>query len=155
MAGATWIPMARYFQQITSIEPYSIDQTRKLDVRLSMASVYKARNGNRWLDPGFSGSYDLQVFHPFEDDTKERPSWTFVDGRRTLWKTDATLCQGSFPCLVQAFIESEGTMAVPMDQVEVDDPNQTVNLMLPHGRFVIRSMARNRLEIAKITIDAH
>jgi hypothetical protein len=46
-------------------------------------------------------------------------------------------------------------MAVPMDQVEVDDPNQTVNLMLPHGRFVIRSMARNRLEIAKITIDAH
>lgn len=62
MAGATWIPMARYFQQITSIEPYSIEQTRKLDVRLSMASVYKARNGNRWLDPGFSGSMICRCF---------------------------------------------------------------------------------------------
>jgi hypothetical protein len=151
--SGTWIPMARYFRELTSIEPYSIDQTSKLPINLDKPTVYKSKDGRHWVDPHLKNSYDLHVFHPTEIEHAERPEWTKLDNKRTAWSIDTTLCKNTFPCLVQAFLEHEDTQAVPIDQVEIDTLGQKSNLMLRQGHYTIRTISRGNKELAKVIVD--
>ena len=51
--------------------------------------------------------------------------------------------------LVQAFVDGEPASAIPADQVVIDGPGDPKVLMLPPGRFWVRTVDRESNELAK------
>jgi hypothetical protein len=75
------VPMARYFQEITGVEPFCIDQVRMSErseprfedpsyrlaiekFKPSSSVVFVEQGGSAFVDPGRAGSYDAELFHP-------------------------------------------------------------------------------------------
>lgn len=51
--------------------------------------------------------------------------------------------------LVQAFRQGDGATNIPVDQVVIDGPNDRKVLMLPAGRFWLRTIDRDGKVIAE------
>jgi hypothetical protein len=151
--------MALAFQELTGIEPLSIDQ-----VDMSEASKPESENADyRFaVDKGLvndrpivlrdkeKGSYfvrtangdfcDLTVIHPRSRYENGRPTWLAMGGRRTAHhvKTEVKPLQGA-SYLAQAFYTKEmGPEAVPIDQMEYSHGEPVPTLWLPPGEMHIR-----------------
>ncbi|NIV13919.1 MAG: hypothetical protein GWN62_22370, partial [Aliifodinibius sp.] len=76
-----WIPMAKYFKEITGINPFTIDQQtmtehsspeyEEAEYRyvvekglIKEPAIFKSDDGKLWIQEFSRGSYDVQVFHP-------------------------------------------------------------------------------------------
>jgi hypothetical protein len=150
--------MALVFQDLTGIEPLSIDQTE-------MSETNKPKNDNPdylfAVDNGLvkdrpvvfrdkekggyfvrtaNGFCDLTVIHPRSRYENGRPTWLAMDGRRTSHQVKAEFKppQGK-SYLAQAFYAKEmGPEAVPIDQMEYSYDEPVPTLWLPPGEMHIR-----------------
>jgi hypothetical protein len=151
--------MALAFQELTGIEPLSIDQTE-----MSEASKPENENpdylfavdkglvndrpivlrdkekGGYFVRTANGNFYDLTVIHPRSRYENDRPTWLAMGGRRTAHqvKTEVRPLQGA-SYLAQAFYAEEmEPEAVPIDQMEYDHGERVPTLWLPPGKMRIR-----------------
>jgi hypothetical protein len=144
-------PMAAELARLTGIEPYTVDQTmlgsgdmsdaaspyRQVSEAFPVAeaSVLVPRQGGpAW---SFRPEYhDLTVLLPRPDPSEMRPAWLSRDGLRRSLRIKASACNGSFPCLFEAFHADEGDDAIPADQfVLVGTSDARWPLFLAPGRY--------------------
>ncbi len=148
-----WAMMAWHFQNISGIEPLSINQmlSERSEPRFEKPEyryvtktrefnepiVFKSKTGEWWNGHGF----DLIVYHPRSQYEQGRPVWLKMEGRRKPVTIKKILVpKTNVNQLVQAFVEDESADAIPMDQVIITGPENVPVLMLPKGRFQIRAM---------------
>jgi len=152
--------MALAFQELTGIEPFSIDQTEMSEINMpanekpdyrfaTEKGLVKDRpvvlrdkeKGGYFVGAANGLMYDLSVIHPRSRYENGRPTWLEMGGRRTPYtvKTDALPSEGK-SYLAQAFYaEEEEPRAVPIDQMACDRDEPLPTLWLPtSGKFRIR-----------------
>lgn len=156
--------MASYFQEITGIVPFTIDQLH-FSERLNTAneyplyryltrnnlllktSVYQAADGS-FFNQTAEGN-DMVIFHPRMRYEMGRATFLKMNGLRKAQKINLKRLKlqasknsfgGSEPVLVQAFYKQESADAVPVDQVILYPNKQIPVLMLPKGSFKIRAI---------------
>lgn len=124
-------PMAAELARLAGIEPYTVDQTmlgsgdmsdptspyrhmvESFPVRVPSVLV-PAKGGSAWsYRPEY---HDVTVLLPRSDPSEMRPGWLSRDGLRRSLRIKAAACNGSYPCLFEAFHASEGDDAIPADQ---------------------------------------
>ncbi|HEY8559636.1 MAG TPA: hypothetical protein VIL74_04470 [Pyrinomonadaceae bacterium] len=155
--------MAYYFRQLSGIDPFTIDQLRFSERRdpayeqplyrfltkndlLKKPSVFQAENGKFYVQ---SAGYDALVFHPRMKYAGGRATFLrsmlgrkteSIDLKKLNLKAPDKVFAGDEPVLIQAFYADENADAVPIDQF-ILHPNQIVpSLMLPEGKFRVRTM---------------
>ena len=151
-----WVPMAVYFQQITGINPYSIDQTvmREHSARRYEDSVFRKTessgllhevsglltdDNNNWLPSVYQDMYDLMIFHPRTKYQHNRPVWLLESEKRKIWPISATVCNDNYPCTIEAIFEEESLQSVPIDSIVVSSSESQPVLTLPPGKYLIRA----------------
>jgi hypothetical protein len=155
--------MAYYFQQLSKIEPFTIDQLRFSERRnpaleqplyrlltkeniLQKPSVYQASDGKFY---NMGAGYDMLIFHPRLSYKNGRAAFLEMNGIRKAEKPDLKklklessnqIFTGKEPVLIQALVAEESADAVPFDQI-ILEPNQKIPvLMLSKGNFKIRAI---------------
>lgn len=156
-----FVPMAIYFQRLSGVIPFSIDQTN-LYTRSTrdyenllyrhIASqglvketpiVFRDATEQYYMSPRGRGVYDLVVCHPPVRYQNGRPDWLRMNGHRSLVALPADLPapqDAAHSLLVQVFYANEDpSLAIPIDQIEMRSPTGTrPDLMLPPGRFLLQ-----------------
>lgn len=147
-------PMAAELGRLTGVEPYTVDQTmlgsgdmsdstspyRQMveSFPIQVSSVLVPRKGG----PAWSyrpGYHDVTVLLPRPDPSEMRPAWLSRDGLRRALRIKAAACNGSFPCVFEAFHASEGDDAIPADQfVLVGTADGRWPLYLAPGSYRLR-----------------
>jgi hypothetical protein len=151
--------MALAFQELTGIEPFSIDQTQmsesnkreneNRDYRFAVENglvkdgpvVLRDKQGGGFFVCTSNGlTYDLSVIHPRSRFEHGRPTWLAMGGRRQPHEVQTTLhppSGGSY--LAQAFFTKEmASNAVPIDQIEYSADEAFPTLWLPAGEIQVR-----------------
>jgi hypothetical protein len=158
---APW--MAARLKKMTGIDPLTIDQTTLLEtptvkpdrpVYPVVAATAGRRSvvlmaGARPVAVGrFAGAVDLQIVHPRTPDVAGRAGWLATLGRHPAGPP-ATLRPAVGTILVQAFRQSDGADAIPVDQVRWTAGRPPPVLMLPRAkvRFVVQTMPPSPCEI--------
>jgi hypothetical protein len=151
--------MALAFQELTGIEPLSIDQVEmseankpeneNADYRFAIdkglvsdrAVVLRDKEkGSYFVRTANGDFYDLTVIHPRSRYENGRPTWLAMGGRRTAHelKAEARPAQGA-SYLAQAFYAKEmGPEAIPIDQMEYGHDEPVPTLWLPPGEMHVR-----------------
>jgi len=168
--GDQWIPMAKYFKEITGIDPFTIDQVlmtehgspeyehveyryaTKKDL-VKEPTIFVSEHGELWVNEFDRGHYDVQVFHPRSHYKNERPDWLSLGGARKPYLLDKEYCKETLPCLIEAFIGGEDKNAVPIDRIVISDPKSIPALMLPKGTIRIVAVDETNNIINEITED--
>ena len=127
--------MAQHFRKLTGIDPLTIEQTMLIEhppgtenhpyyhavvdkLQPREPIVFTHRSGDTWSLK--AKAYDVSVFFPVEVVREGRPTWADLGGMRQPYSINGTLCQGQFPCLVEAIPFDEGSDAIPSDRVVLD-----------------------------------
>jgi hypothetical protein len=151
--------MALVFQDLTGVEPLSIDQTEMSEankpehenadylfavdkglVKDSPVVLRDKEKGGYFVRTATGDMYDLTVIHPRSRYENGRPTWLALGGRRTSYQVQTELRppEGT-SYLAQAFYAKEmGPEAVPIDQVEYSHGEPVPTLWLPPGEMHIR-----------------
>lgn len=165
--------MAYYFQQLTHIEPFTIDQLRfserrnpaleqplyrlltKLNI-LEKPGVYQSPNGEFYNQ---GAGYDVLIFHPRISYENGRAAFLKMNGLRKAEKINLRklkignrrqIFTGIEPILVQAFDARETVKdAVPVDQIIIYPNRQIPVLLLPKGNFRFRALNKSGEVIAE------
>ncbi len=148
-------PMAVYFEQLTGISPYSIDQTTMSEHshpdkenaiykeivnsgKLKSSGILFNEEGALWSPFGPEKFYDLIVFHPRTVYKNNRPTWLFhIEGRIPL-VIPSKICKNTFPCVIEAFNQNETVESVPIDRFLITK-KQSITLALMPGIYMIRT----------------
>ena len=158
--------MAGYFQEITRIVPFTIDQLH-FSERLNAAHeypLYRYLTRNNLLrkpsiyqaaDESFFNQrtlgIDIAIFHPRMKYENGRATFLKMNGLRQAkkinlkklkLKANKNLFTGSEPILIQAFYAGESADAVPVDQIILYPNKEIPALILPKGSFRIRAIDR-------------
>ncbi|HEX8844682.1 MAG TPA: hypothetical protein VF791_08570 [Pyrinomonadaceae bacterium] len=160
-----WTPMASVLKRLTGINPLTVYAPR-MSQRLTSEeedplyrvatsrglvkrpTIFVNRVEGRLLG---SDSFDAYIFWPRIKIENGRPDWMARTlGRRRI-RIPQQLWSGSGMRLVQAFKEGESASAVPVDQVIIGKPNDRKVLMLPAGRFWLRTVDRD----SRVLAEAH
>lgn len=145
--------MAGRLKQKTGLDPLTIDQTglgaenplqssrllRGIVQRQGISRPVILFSGGKPLPVGrYRDAIDLQVIHPVTHVIHGRPDWLLTMGRHPV-RPAPNLVPKTGKALVQAFLSSEGSDAVPVDQA-VLEPGDTRWFMLPDKpvRFVVK-----------------
>lgn len=153
--GDPWIAMARWFWQISGIEPFTIDEQSAIFARskpeletglyryldgkglLKRPTIFVSKDGKPYTL--LKGSYDVTVFLPRPNYMNGRPDWIQKELGRTPTPIPQSLRNGQGMQLVQAFYADEPDDAVPIDQILVKPGEEVPALMLPKGEFRVRT----------------
>jgi hypothetical protein len=132
--------MAEHFRAISGLDPLTIEQTMLIphgngfmdhpdytaivqSANPTQPIVFINAQGQPWsLRPG----YDASVIFPETRERNGRPTWLTLGDLRVPYFVDGNLCQGRYPCLIEARYGDEGNDAIPADRLVLD----TVPLML-------------------------
>ena len=101
------------------------------------------------------GDLDAYVFWPRIKVKDGRPDWMVKELRRKPIKIPRQLLNGSGIRLVQVFKEGEPASAIPIDQVTIDDQSDRKVLMLPKGKFWLRTVDRDSKVIGETTLGVN
>lgn len=151
---ANFIPMAVHFKKLTGIDPLSLDQTEMSehsDPRFESPFYAKALKSHKLTQPTllhepdgsywsgwYEGHYDGLIVSPRSVTVQGRPDWLLMNGLRHFSPIQPEICQGKFPCLVQAFVKGEGPDAVPADQILLRQPSATALALRPgHYELIV------------------
>jgi hypothetical protein len=148
--------MAYAFQQLTGIEPLSVDQTQRIersnpeedpgDYRFAVKTglvkekpVVLRHKTTKEFFP-VEELCDLVVLHPRTRYENGRPTWLGLGGRREPYTVQAGVpLRRDASYLAQAFFATEqGPDAVPVDQMEFVGDEPLPTLWLPPGQFRVR-----------------
>lgn len=89
---------------------------------------------------GSAGSFDAYVFFPRTRLVGGRPDWMAREMGRRPVSVPPALRGGRGLRLVQAYEEGESAAAVPVDQVLIKEGDGPKALMLPRGKFWLRTI---------------
>ena len=158
-ASGQVMQMAGWFQKISKIVPFSINQADMMEhsspqhesgyyqaatadnLLQEVPIVLKNKAGHFFVEPDDPTAYDLIVFHPRTVYEFGRPTWLSLNGTRQAYVLPSDLgVPANASVLVQAFYENEPpASAIPIDQVEIlPGLSPRPALMLPAGRFHLR-----------------
>jgi hypothetical protein len=158
-----WTPMASVLKRLTGINPLTL-YGPKMSQRMTSAeedplyrfatarelvkqpTIFVSRREGGLLG---SGSFDAYIFWPRIKLEDGRPDWMrqVLDRKRV--RIPSRLWGGSGMRLVQAFREGDPPSAIPVDQVLLDDLSDDTVLMLPAGRYWMRTIDRDSKLIAE------
>jgi hypothetical protein len=158
-----WTPMASVLKRLTGVNPLTLYAPR-MSQRLTpeeedplyrfatsrglvrQPTVFVNRSEGRLLG---SDSFDAYIFWPRIKIDDGRPDWMVQTLGRKRARIPSRLLSGRGMRLVQAFREGDKASAIPVDQVIIDEPNDRKVLMLPAGRFWLRTLDRDGNVIAE------
>lgn len=156
-----WAMMGWHFEQITGIEPFSINQMMsERSARKYERPEYRYATDKWKFDAPFTFAsaageprkalgYDLIVYHPRSRYRKGRPTWLLaVDAKRfyavNMKKLNLQTEKGRLkeiePVMIQAFKQGESADAVPIDQIILYPNKEIPALVLPEGKFRVRAI---------------
>ncbi|MDQ5835969.1 MAG: hypothetical protein M3379_04225 [Acidobacteriota bacterium] len=153
-ASDGWTPMASVLKRLTGIDPltlYAPTMTERLtreeeDPRyVDATSRGLVRRPTIFVDAaggmlGSPGAFDAYVFFPRTRLIAGRPDWMVRELGRRRVPIPARLRDGRGLRLVQAFEEGEQASAIAVDQVLIKEGDDAKALMLPTGRFWLRTI---------------
>jgi len=160
-----WTPMASVLKRLTGIDPltvfapsmsqrvtseeedplYRFATSRGL---VKQPTIFVSRHESRLLG---SGSFDAYIFWPRIKIEDGRPDWMRQALGRKRAQIPPRLRGGRGMRLVQAFREGDRASAIPVDQVIINEPYDRKVLMLPAGKFWLRTIDRD----GKVIAEAH
>jgi hypothetical protein len=132
--------MAEHFHALSGIDPLTVEQTVLIphgsgfmdhpyysaivqSLHPTAPVVFVDSLGKPWsLRPG----YDVSVIFPETKERDGRPTWLTLGSLRRPYEVDGDLCQGRFPCLIEARYADEGNDSIPADRLVLD----TIPLMM-------------------------
>ena len=85
----------------------------------------------------YKGAVDFTVVHPLTATENLRPSWLSGQEDRTEIRIPIKDLNISYPVILQAYLATEQSDAIPVDQVFITEKRDTVHLHLPQGTYVI------------------
>lgn len=127
--------MAQHFRTLSGINPLTVEQTMLIEhppgtenhpyYRAVIDSlhplapiVFESADGKPWsLKPG---AYDVSVFFPPDVVRDDRPTWLGLGGLRKPYFVTGSMCQNTYPCLIEARYAKEGDDAIPADRLVLD-----------------------------------
>ena len=168
-AAGGWTPMASVLKRLTGINPltlYAQTMSQRLTAEeedplyrfatshglVKEPTIFVNRADGRLLGSS-AYSFDAYIFWPRIKIVDGRPDWMRQTLARKRVEIPNQLLSGSGLRLVQAFKEGEPTSVIPIDQVIINDPGQRQVLMLPRGRYWLRTVDPDSKVIAKITLS--
>src|SRR5207244_3227021 len=104
---------------------------------------------------GSEGSFDAYIFWPCLRIVAGRPGWLRTTLGRKAVSIPCELTAGNGLRLVQAFRKGEPAAAIPVDQILLGDDANYPRLMLPHGRFWLRTIDRHSTVLGTREIYIH
>jgi hypothetical protein len=157
----SWKKMAQFFQEMTGIEPYCIEQTRLneqghlayegkiyqtvADKVTQGAPVVAFEDGAPYTQ---SPLVDISLFHPRSKMINDRPDFYTLGGKKKAFDLKKwNVREGQ---LVQAFYVGEKGDRIPADQFIVKTGNESLFLFPGSYELVIRSAEGEVLEKMKI-----
>jgi hypothetical protein len=143
------IPMAVRFQELTGIEPFSVDQTIMTEGASPEleAPLFRLAIDEGWVrgptifvrgDAPWSIAaerHDATLFHPRAELDQGRPTWLSLGGRRSVQSVPLTLVPDGVHALVRAWPASEPPEAIPIDQIEIHPQRPRPALYLATGGY--------------------
>jgi hypothetical protein len=158
-----WTPMASVLKRLTGIDPltlYAPSMSQRVTSEeedplyrsatsrglVKQPTIFVSRREGRLLG---SGSCDAYVFWPRIKIEDGRPDWMRQALGRKRARIPAQLWSGRGMRLVQAFREGDPAPATPVDQVIINLPDDRKVLMLPAGRYWLRTIDRESNVIAE------
>lgn len=158
-----WTPMASVLKRLTGIDPltvYAPTMSQRLTSEeedplyrfatsrglVKQPTIFVTRVEGRLLG---SDSFDAYIFWPRIKIEDGRPDWMVQALGRRRTRIPTQLRSGRGMRLVQAFREGDPASAIPVDQVILNDPPDGKVLMLPAGRFWLRTIDRDSKVIAE------
>ena len=153
--------MAKHFRALSGIDPLTVEQTMLIphgdsfmdhpyysaivqSLHPTAPIVFVDSAGKPWsLRPG----YDVSVIFPQTKERDGRPTWLTLGSLRSPYEVDGNLCQGRFPCLIEARYADEGKDSIPADRLVLDTiPLMTIgdvqvttsNAALPASELYLR-----------------
>ena len=98
-------------------------------------------------------SFDAYIFWPRIKIEDGRPDWMVHALGRKRARIPSQLLGGHGVRLVQVFNEREPASAIPVDQIIINEPFDRKVLMLPAGRFWLRTIDKESNVIAEARIN--
>ena len=162
-----WTPMASVLKRLTGINPltvYAPTMSQRLTPEeedplyryatsrglVKEPAIFVNRAEDRLLG---SASFDAYIFWPRIKVIDARPDWMVRDLGRKPTRIPIRFFSGSGMRLVQAFRKGEPSTAVPVDQVIINESNDRKVLMLPRGKFWVRTIDRHSNVIAEAPLS--
>ncbi len=160
-----WTPMASVLKRLTGIDPltvYAPSMSQRVTAEeedplyrfatsrglVKQPTIFVSRDQGRLLG---SGSFDAYIFWPRIKIEDGRPDWMRQALGRKHAQIPSRLWGGRGMRLVQAFREGDRASAIPVDQVIINEPYDRKVLMLPAGRYWLRTIDRD----SKVIAEAH
>ena len=164
-----WTPMAAVLKRLAGINPitlYAPTMSQRLTGEqedplyrfatsrglVKQPTIFVSRAEGRLLG---SSSFDAYIFWPRIEVKDGRPNWMARTLGRRRVRIPPQLWSGRGIRLVQAHRDGEPASAVPVDQVIIDEPKDRKVLMLPRGRFWLRTIDRDSKVIAEAYVRVH
>ena len=161
-----WTPMASVLKRLTGVNPltlYAPRMSQRLTSEeedplygfatsrglLRQPTVFVNRAEGRLLG---SDSFDAFIFWPRIKIEDGRPDWMVEALGRKRARIPSRLLSGRGMRLVQAFRQGDRASNIPVDQVIIDEPTDRKVLMLPAGRFWLRTIDRNGNVLAEARV---
>ncbi len=159
--------MGAHFKSLTGIDPLSVYCTSMIEhegkprhespiYRYATArgwvkspTVFVDAKGKPWSE---SPDLDVSVFFPRVRLVQGRPDWMARDLERRIYRLPAALTRGQGLRLVQARPMGEPATSVPTDQVLLRPGEIAPALMLPRGRFRVRTIDRAGTESSVLNV---
>ena len=160
-----WTPMASVLKRLAGINPltvYAPTMSQRLTSEeedplyrfatsrglVRRPTIFVSRDEGRLLG---SGSFDAYIFWPRIKIEDGRPDWMRQALGRKRAQIPSRLWGERGMRLVQAFREGDRASAIPVDQVIINEPFDRKVLMLPAGRYWLRTIDRD----SKVIAEAH
>ena len=166
-APGGWTPMAAVLKRLTGINPLTLfaptmsqrltpeeeDPYYRFAISRGLVkkpTIFVNKAEGRFL--GFEGYCDAHIFWPHIRVQGGRPDWMIRELRRKPVRIPPQLLVGQGMRLVQAHKDGEPASAIPIDQVLIDEQSNSKVLMLPKGKYWLRTIDRESTVIKKTTV---
>jgi hypothetical protein len=162
-----WTPMASVLKRLTGIDPltvYAPSMSQRMTAEeedplyryatsrglVKQPTIFVRKDEGRLLG---SSSFDAYVFWPRITIEDGRPDWMREALGRKRAQIPRPLWGGRGMRLVQAFREGARASAIPVDQVIITASSDRTVLMLPAGRYWLRTIDQDSKAIAEAHLD--
>jgi hypothetical protein len=166
-AQGGWTPMASVLKRLTAIDPLTLfapTMSQRLTSEeedplyrfatshglVRQPTIFVNQKGGQLLGES-SLAFDAYIFWPRIKIEDGRPDWMRQVLGRKRARIPTRLWGGRGMRLVQAFREGDRASVIPADQVIINEPYERKVLMLPTGRFWLRTIDRD----SKVIGEAH
>jgi hypothetical protein len=165
-----WTPMASVLKRLTGINPLTLfapTMSQRLTSEeedpyyrfatsrglVKKPAIFVNKTEGRFLS--FENYCDAYIFWPRIRIKEGRPDWMARDLKRKSVRIPSQLLVGRGMRLVQAHKEGEPASAIPIDQVLIDDQSNPKVLMLPKGKYSLRTIDRETTVIREASVIVH